>query len=249
MQETRSGNAEFSWDDFDSEWYFQHNYQTLRNDDRHIIEMLGDFFPRLRNRPGGVGARGIDVGTGTNLYPTLAMLPFADSVTMYERAASNVRWLNGEVDSYGASWDAFWDVLATGRPAYERMRDPRSSVKAAADVRRGSIFELPTGQWHLGTMFFVAESITSMESEFRRATQRFITALTRYAPFAAAFMKRSRGYQVGGLRFPAVAIDEDDISRALHGLTHDVTLNSIDDTTLRDGYEGMILVTGRAGKK
>jgi hypothetical protein len=74
-------NEKFPWDSFDSEWYLQHNYGAgLRDDDKEILERIGTFFtglgqPRLRH--------GLDVGTGTNLYPVLAMLPLCHRITVH----------------------------------------------------------------------------------------------------------------------------------------------------------------------
>lgn len=41
----------------------------------------------------GTVARGIDVGTGANLYPCLSMLPFCGEITLWERGEANVAWL------------------------------------------------------------------------------------------------------------------------------------------------------------
>jgi hypothetical protein len=73
------------------------------------------------------------------------------------------------------------------------------------------VFELPASQWDLGTMFFVAESITEAPEEFRAAVAGFIGALRPGAPFAAAFMAGSDGYPVAGTYFPALPITPDDV--------------------------------------
>ncbi len=247
IDQAGKSNSTFPWDEFDSLWYLEHNYATVRDDDHQIMELIAKFFTAKAPRK---GAAGLDVGTGTNLYPMLAMLPFCDQITLREHAASNVRWLESEIASYSRSWDAFWKILSHGRPPYEKIADPRQLVRFTATVEKGSIFHLEQERWDIGTMFFVAESITALRREFVRATRRFIGALKRRAPFAAAFMKRSQGYNVGKIKFPAVAVNEDDIRRCLENITHELTFHQIHTTTpLRDGYEGMILVTGRAGRK
>jgi hypothetical protein len=78
-----------------------------------------------------------------------------------------------------------------------------------------------------------------------------VGSLHRRAPFAAAFMKDSRGYQVGSYRFPAVAVDDNDVLECLRSVAHDVEVHVVSDgvNPLRDGYDGMILATGFAGKK
>src|SRR4051794_28599246 len=111
---------------------------------------MRDFFATL-----GLSGRahGVDVGSGANLYPALAMLPFCDEVTLYEYSASNVEWLQREVQSYSLSWDAFWGLLAV-EPRYKSIHSPRETVATVVCVERGSIFELPKSQWDIGTMFF-----------------------------------------------------------------------------------------------
>lgn len=98
-------------------------------------------------------------------------------------------------------------------------------------------------------MFFVAESISACPEEFKAAVLRFIGALRAGAPFAAAFMERSAGYDVGDIRFPAVSVGEDGIRSILEPVAAELHLKriGIDGDALRDGYEGMIVVCGRVG--
>lgn len=240
-----AGNDDFPWDSFDSHDYLNHNYARLRDDDREIIDRMADFFARVDN-PDQI-SRGIDVGSGTNLYPALAMLPLCHEITLWETALTNHQWLTNEVRNYSSNWDEFWNRLRLYQP-YQRIADARMVLSDRAKVDRRSIFELPPRTWEIGTMFFVAESITRMPREFVVATHRFVRALKPRAPFAAAFMKNSRGYQVGRCRFPAVAINERDVEQCLEAVAQDVKIHTIRkiDTPLRDGYDGMILATGRA---
>jgi NNMT/PNMT/TEMT family len=245
--ETSGGNADYPWDDFDSNWYLEHNYRDLRDDDRQIIELIGEFFS---GSPEGPWLHGIDVGTGTNLYPMLAMLPLCDKVDLYEHSASNVGWLREEVKSYGPSWDTFWNALSESRPAlYKKVGDPRTAAKEQARVTKKNIFDLAKSKWDVGTMFFVAESITAKAAEFRNATHAFVRSLRSGALFATAFMKESQGYWVGRHHFPALAVDEEDIANCLHNVASGVKISSIDipiSNPLRDGYKGMIVATGTA---
>jgi len=238
-------NADFAWDLFDSAAYFEHNYRQLRADDRKIIVTIADHFngisPRMR------GARAIDVGAGANLYPALAMLPFADDITLYERAETNVQWLERERQSPQASWAPFWAAMSEGRAAYQEIDQPLKVLGDHTRVVQGDVFQLPNQQYDLGTMFFVAESITRTRSEFSRATRSFVDSLRPAAPFAVAFMRESAGYTVGDRRFPAYAVDEREIARLLGKIAHDLRIEVIESSDLRDGYTGMIIVTGRAG--
>jgi hypothetical protein len=242
------GNAEQPWDSFDPVWYLAHNYAELRFDDRLLLEWTGNFF--AVNYPDNLG-HGIDVGTGANIYPSLAMLPRCHRLTMVERSTANVLWLREEVKHYAETWDPFWGTLVNAQPQhYKPILNPRRALDSRVDVQQGSIFSLRGGAYDIGTMFFVAESITARPTEFEKATKCFVRSLRRKAPFVAAFMKGSSGYRVGGFRFPAVAIDQNDIYRLLDSIAYDIEVRVIPTggSPLRDGYEGMILATGRAGR-
>lgn len=245
VQADVTGNADCPWDEFDPEWYVDHNYAEVREDDRRIIQMIRNFFSGAADQPPG---RGIDVGAGPNLYPTMAMLPLCQEITLWERSRSNVSWLNREVKEYSRSWDDFWDLLARKHP-YAQIEDPRQAIRERARVWNGDVYRLGRRQWDIGTMFFVAESITAKRNEFQRAVEHFIRALKPGAPFAAAFMKNSTGYAVSGHRFPAVQVNERDVEKCLSGLECDsLKVSRIPSATpLRTGYEGMILALGRAG--
>lgn len=238
-----ASNDQFDWDHFDSEAYSDHNYREVRDDDREIMKIVRDFFADA-----GVadGARGLDVGAGANLYPSLAMLPFCSRIDLWEFGASNVAWLTRQTAAFTPNWDEFWDVYRERRP-YADLADPRAALADRAEVRQGSIFDLPAARWDLGTMFFVACSLSTDLAEFRRAVHAFVGALKPGAPFASAFMAKSQGYFVGDDWFPAVAIDEAEVARTLAPVATGVRLAPIDiGEPIRDGYSGMIVATGRA---
>jgi hypothetical protein len=241
-------NAAFDWDNFDPVDYVEHNYAVLRDDDRKILVEMRKYFAAVSVPHRAPGSRGIDVGSGPNLYPALAMLPFCGEITLSDVSASNIKYLDRQLPDYSKSWDAFWDVLAEGSP-YNHVRDPRSELYFKARLKEGDLFNLPRAKWDFGTMFFVAESISSKSYEFDRAINRFMRALKPGAPFAAAFMESSEGYSVGGRPYPAVAITEKDVKRCLGGIAYDVATHrwpANTDDPLRLGYKGMILALGRA---
>jgi hypothetical protein len=234
-------NDSVNWDDFDPGIYYHDNYCQLRDDDQQILRGICDFF-----RASGVSAgRALDVGTGANIYPALAMLPICTDLTLWEHSAANVAWLHEEVAHFSALWLPFWAEVCAGIPAANGI-DPRVELASRARVRRGSIFGLPQRQWDLGTMSFVAESMTTSRSEFFEAVRSFVTSLKRGAPFAATFMSNSDGYRVGRHYFPAVAIGPGDVAQCLTSLARNVTIRRISTTEpIRDGCE-MLLAVGHA---
>lgn len=244
-------NREAPWDAFDSDAYSEHNYRALRPDDRQILEIVRDHFAaHFHSRRPDQPVTGVDVGAGANLYPALAMLPWCREITMFERSAANVAWLRAQVAGYGRNWDEFWDVLLQG-DGYPQVPDPRAALRAAAAVQPGDLFQLPSRRWGMGTMFFVAESLSTSHAEFRKAVNSFAEALEPGSPFAAAFMENSEGYQVGDHWFPACAVTEHDVEATLAPYSEDMEIVRIalpeGQAAVREGYTGMIVACGRRG--
>ena len=112
--------------------------------------------------------RGVDVGAGANLYPALSMLPWCEKILLLEYAPLNIEYLKRQIgpQGFGVEWDAFWDVLREA-PGY-RAVEPRSRVSEIVRVERANLFDLDGRQrWELGTMFFVADSMSECPEEFR----------------------------------------------------------------------------------
>jgi len=246
-------NAEVQWNTFSPEDYWERNYLKLQAEDQEIIRRVSQFFvaacsgrPRAR--------RGIDVGSGTNLYPALLTLPWTDQLLLTDFSASNVRWLRRELadDSFAWRWQPFWDELH-GVERYAEIDDPRKHLQVACHSEPGyagieplSVFGLPKARWDLGTMFFVAESITEDPEEFGAAIVGFAEALKPGAPFAAAFMAGSEGYEVADTNFPALPITTDDVQRNFIGLgVGDLSVELLQTKhRVRHGYQAMIVATG-----
>ncbi|WP_354641936.1 SCO2525 family SAM-dependent methyltransferase [Kitasatospora camelliae] len=243
-------NSEAPWDSFDSLAYFEHNYRTLRSDDRQILARVGAHFSAHFAEFPAKQLHGIDVGAGTNLYPALAMLPWCETITLFERSAGNVEWLGrAKAEGFGANWQPFWDVLTVNEP-YDLFPDPRAAFSRVADVRQGDLFGgLPGSGYGIGTMFFVAESLSTEYGEFQDAVSAFAGSLAPGAPFAAAFMENSLGYEVGDLRFPACRIEAEHVTHSLEPFAAEgMKVERIDipaELLLRDGYTGMLLALGR----
>lgn len=237
------GNGDVDWDAFDSQAYFSHNYGTLRPDDARIIEIVANFFER--NAPVRSARHAIDIGAGTNLYPAMTMLPHCARLTLLERAYTNRTWLKHELADPHGSWKIFWDEIASGRPSYEPIKNPLDVLHGRAVVEKGSVFSMPPDRYDLGTMFFVAESITTRTDEFQRAARNFVRSLKPDAPFAAAFMRDSSGYVVKGQFFPACSIGPEDVKKALAPVARNVDIEMVESNDLREGYGGMMVATGR----
>lgn len=242
-------NEQYPWDQFAPAQYCDHNYARMRADDARILRRTVSWFAAATTATGpAAGPReGLDVGAGPNLYPALAMLPFCDSITLREYSSANVRWLGGETAALSARWQPFWQVVSPDG-AYGGFDEARELLARRARVVQGSVFDLPRARWDLGTMFFVAESISADPAEFGAAVHGFVRALRPGAPFAAAFMEHSTGYHVADVEYPATPVGAREITERLEpgAVELAVTRIEMDPAPLRPGYTGMVLATGRA---
>jgi NNMT/PNMT/TEMT family len=249
-------NTDAPWNTFSSHDYWRRNYLELQAEDQEIIRRVSRFFagalaggPRVQ--------QAIDVGSGTNLYPALLMLPWAEKILLTDFSQSNVNWLRHHVadDDAAWTWQPFWRELYEAEGYNQIGDEPRKHLMEActgeqglATVEQWSVFDLPAAQWDLGTMFFVAESITEDPAEFRTAVARFIGALKPRAPFAAAFMAGSGGYPVAGTFFPALPVTAADVEDHLTALGVGGLSVEVPKTEhrVRTGYAEMIVATGFA---
>jgi hypothetical protein len=251
-------NADAPWNRFSSNDYWRRNYSELHQEDREIIGLVSSFFvAAFADRP--LAEQGIDIGCGTNLYPALLMLPWTKRILLADYSASNVSWVHDQLadDSAPWAWRPFWSQLREEK-GYSEVGQPRNRLREAcvsdpgyAGIEQASIFTLPAARWELGTMFFVAESITQDRGEFLDAVARFVGALKPDAPFAATFMAGSDGFEVAGTCFPALPITRDDVERHLTELgVREPSVGLLQtEPRVRDGYEGMIVATGFAGDR
>ncbi len=240
-------NDAVAWSDFDAGEYWKNNYASVLPEDAEIIQWASKFLIEACGQRSGL-KKAVDVGAGSNLYPALLMLPWAEQIVFTEYASPNIRWLRENLaDAPGEwHWQPFWDLVAA-LPCYRTVGQPRRRLAAVHEIRRLSIFDLPPCTWNLGSMFFVADGMTTDVAEFESAVRSFLGALMPGSPFIMAFMEGSSGYAVRGVRFPAVRVTP----RSLEALLADLpvtgasvlrTDNSI--RRVRPGYDAMLLVTG-----
>ncbi|WP_406126881.1 SCO2525 family SAM-dependent methyltransferase [Streptomyces canus] len=240
-------NAEAPWDAFDPLAYVNHNYADVIPEDEAIISIVrahfADHFRAGPVRP----VRGIDVGAGANLYPAFAMLPWCDEITLLDRAEPNVRYLHGQRLSYDSGWDAFWNLLCQDEAYAGLVGDPRERFAEVTQVEQADLFALSSRRehWSLGTMFFVAESLSTSHEEFRHAVECFLLSLVPGAPFAAAFMEHSQGYFVGETHFPACNVGELEIRSSIEAHAEGLRVFTVGQPdAVRPGYTSMIVACG-----
>jgi SAM-dependent methyltransferase len=238
-------NADANWAAFDPDAYFEHYYGDPHPDDDLVARLAA---AALRDFAAGRTDLSIlDVGTGANLIPLLAALPVAQTLTAWEYAQSNIVWLEAELQrpALRPQWQRFWaEVLQVYGIGADNMDAPKR-LHRCTQIRQGSIFDLPDAQWDAATMFFCAESITRVPAEFAKACKAFAQSVRPGGALVAAFLARSAGYEVGGVAFPAVPIDQAIVSDLFSPFARQLQVEAIGLTNneVRSGYSGMIFLS------
>src|ERR671927_165670 len=159
----RAGNDGFDWSEFDPEAYVEHSYRDPHEDDERAVKLAVEAYRRFSSEPLDV----VDVGTGPNLFPLLAALPFAKSLTAWEFSPRNLAWMGRAMEpaELAPEWQHFWTVVR-GAAGGATPDNPVEHLRRTVDLQQGSIFHLPRHRWDAASMFFCAESITDRRKEF-----------------------------------------------------------------------------------
>jgi hypothetical protein len=200
--ETSLRNDAVDWSDFDADEYWKFNFSTVLPDDRQIIETASKFLITACETPRR-GKTAVDVDAGTNLYPSLLMLPWAEIVVPTGYAAENIYCLTENLTKTSGDWrwQPFWDLVS--RPAlHQEIAAPWDWLAKRHGERHPSNFDPLRCNWGLGSMFFMTDGITDDPVEFKARMRRLLTALKPGAPFLLALMEGFTGYELQGVSFP-----------------------------------------------
>lgn len=249
MSGKSGGNEDFGWSNFDPQSYVDHYYADPHPDDDEVVRRTCAAL--MSGAAGRTDLEVLDVGTGPNLFPLLAALPVARTITAWEYAASNIAWLKQEVTrpELREPWLHFWEVARAAHAiASPDPAAPMAGLRAKLNAVQGSIFDLPVARWDAATMFFCAESITARQDEFETACARFAGAVRPGGMLAAAFLAGSRGYTVGNEDYPAVSVGPTELEAAFDRVAAEIRIERIGDREeeIRSGYSGMLFLTARA---
>jgi hypothetical protein len=143
------------------------------------------------------------------------------------------------------SWSAFYEECRRRLPSLPPNLDAALSI---VEVTHAAAVGVASDAYDLGSMHFVAESITEDVDEFAALCARFARAVRPGGPLVAAFMENMGSYRLGdGSTWPAVRVNSDIVRTAFAGHATAIEVTRINaDPTLPDyGYTGMVLMTAR----
>lgn len=231
--------SETDWDGFDSEAYFQHNYSSLRAHNERYMHMLcdasSDWAPESR--------RVLDIGTGSNLFPVISLLPFASRIECSDRSASNRNWLESEFRGDGARWIEYFDVCRSHLRSDVAPFLSWSRLVSLVEVVERDVDDLEVDhEFDIVSSFFVIESSTDRVDVVAKRMKALAEAVSAHGDIFVGLMLGSLGYSVGGVPYPAVALQPEDVREmataaglkieSLHALDRGVD-------AVRSGYTGM----------
>jgi hypothetical protein len=240
--------AQDSESQFDPETYLAHYYNEPHPDDDLVLKLTCEALKTAQpSRP----LETVDVGTGPNLYPLFAALPRARTLTAWDYAKPNIDWLNNELakDTMRPQWEHFWTVA---REAWgggvELPENPLSELREKTRPHQGSIFDLPKRNWDAATMFFCAEAVTNVQSEFDEACACFAKSVRPGGALVAAFLVNSASYELDGVRSPIMTLSEGSLQATFKKVASNVATRPIGivKEEVRSGYTGMVFLTATA---
>jgi len=233
-------NKDVNWDEFEPLEYLESNYVSILPPDREIVQKLVTFYEK--EKPSG---EFIEIGCGPNLYPVLAMLPYAQKITILEIGKQNISYLRNQLKSFDPIWQQWIKLLQTLSPIY--LADLHRQYKSKIEIKSGSLFDLPQNKYQLASMHFVAESIPPDLKKFNLANKSFMLSLIAGGIFSVSYMEGSEGYSNSGKYFPAVRISKKEVEKALLPFASELTVKKIsaNNGLVRKGHTGMIFAFGR----
>ena len=186
----------------------------------------------------------VEIGSGSNLYPIFAALPYANKIDVLELGKQNLTYLANQFISFDPIWQLWIDFLKEIDPIYSI--DFHHQFKDKVVIKRGSLFDLSENIYQLASMHFVAESISQDLDEFYLANKKFVLSLTSNRIFCASFMEGSEGYSSPGSFFPAVKITSNEIEQSLKPFSDELAIQRIhmNKGVVRKGHTGMLLALG-----
>lgn len=228
------------WDTFNPYVYVANNYQTIHDEDRVILDVILPYIRRNISQ----SCRVLDIGTGPNLYPVIALLPYSRRIDCLEYSRSNVRYLLDQIHRPAEYWHRFHRYMRHFGDQYVFPLHPVLTEKVC--VRQGDIFTYSQADYDVVTMFFCAESITSQRNRFIAACKKSMSYLRNGGLYIAVFMEQSKGYEIDRVQFPAYPTNTEELSGIFEPLCTKLSVTKIPKSTkpLREGYGGMVLITG-----
>ncbi|GHO60928.1 hypothetical protein [Ktedonobacter robiniae] len=256
-----------TWDAFDSIEYVERNYGgMILPEDEEIIRTVITGLELLGVSPTSL-ERVADIGSGPNFYPAMllaSLLKPDNKMDLIEYAQPNIDFMRvllsegdhiyKNINKVGIEqsidthypWGKFDALIAD--IGGKNFQDTFNRARIASRSIKGNIHELPKFWYDLVSSYFVAESITTDETECVQAISSVVQAVRPGGWFIFAVMVGSKGYPAGeNTHFPAANLSVEDFRRiftSISGIEYELIPTSVSNEKLREGYHGMAVILG-----
>lgn len=247
---------------FETEWnpraYLAEYYARVEPDERRAIAFFAAAFAAMP-----AGRRVLVYGVGPTLHHVFLAATKAAEIHLADYLPGNLaeirKWLARDAAAH--DWRPFvaYTLQCEGIAApsdeqvsaREDMTRRKITRLLAADLRGFPVLDpIGSGPYDVVLSAFCADSATADRAEWRRFMLQ-IGALARPGGWLlTAALRRTRGYLVGGKRFPSADVTEGDLHAALRAQVPDgeVTVQSVDlEEVHAKGYAGILLGSCRLG--
>jgi hypothetical protein len=236
-------NDDVDWDRWPVADYLAENYREVHPADAAVITHHSALYRRLA--PGSL-RRSVEFGAGPNLYPLILASAASRRIDAVDAGAGNIAYLEQQIMvEPDASWLPFHALCRRLNPA---VPPTLAGTLARVQIVHGDVRDLPSGEYDLASMHFVAESTTEDYAEFSGLCRAFVRCVVPGGYLLAAFMENMPTYRIGpASRWPGCPVNPQLVTEVFTPLTQELSVTHIDtDPTLPDyGDTGMVLLEGR----
>jgi NNMT/PNMT/TEMT family len=239
---------------FPARAYLEYYYSYVGDENEAMMRALTHFARRLEPRFQHV----IEVAAGPSVVPILSLCAATDrspaSVTFTDVCSKNMAeveaWLHGRDGAFQYTDILSWLAAehASTPDHIERLIRTTQWTLPIVDLSK----PLPThmvNAYDTVSSHFFAESATDDRDTLVTLLRRIAQLGAPGARIFLSFMRRSVGYPVAGIDFPATPVDEDNLPSILENADFhlddvEYLVTEAEEPPTRSGYEGMVFVGG-----
>ena len=239
------------WRAFDPSAYLNEYYSDLGEENLAILRFYADVFRALAPK-----STMLDFGSGPTIYSLISAVTRVEEIHIVEYLEANRlelrKWFQG--DNTAFNWRHFiraaLQIEKQGScSAFDILRRTakiRNSVTSIGrcDVRQVPPFVRGRQRYDVVTSNFCAESITDSHEEWRAFVANIASLVAVGGTFLMTALKKATCYSVGPVFFPAVALDEDDLTAVLREAgfsAPSIVIRSVPADRPSRHYEGLML--------
>ena len=242
------------FESFPARAYLEKYYSYVGAENDAMLRALADFARHLEPRFDRV----VEVGGGPSIVPVLALCATLErspgSVTFMDICPKNLdeaaSWLDHETMAFDYTAVLRWLETQHGVTIsnIERLAMSSDWRFPVVDLRQ-SLAGWMVHAFDTISSHFFAESVTSDRDTFITLLKRIADLGAPEATVFLSFMRRSQGYSIGGIDFPALSVDEETLPNllaagGLHLLDAQYLTINAETPPTRTGYEGMVFIGG-----